>query len=139
MPRDARRRPGHVDAGPRARAAGRQGVSPKGWLASGSLVALVGGTWWAGLPAWVPSVYLGMSLAAFIAYGMDKRAAQAGRRRTPESTLHLMAFFGGWPGAMAAQHWLRHKSAKTAFLAVFWTTVLLNLGGLAIWISQGHA
>lgn len=134
MRRDARSRQGHADARSRGRGAG-----PKGWLALASLAALVGGTWWAGLPAFVPVLYLGMSLVAFVAYGLDKRAARAGRRRMPESTLHLMAFFGGWPGAMAAQHWLRHKSVKAAFLAVFWTTVLLNLGALAAWISQGHA
>lgn len=112
---------------------------PKGLLALASLGLLVLGSGWAGLPAWIPALYGGMSLVAFIAYALDKRAAQHGRRRTPEANLHMMALFGGWPGAMAAQHWLRHKSAKPAFLWVFWTTVLLNLAALAYWISQGRA
>lgn len=139
MSKEGHRRPGRVDARPQASAHGRRGAGPKGWLALASLASLVAGTWWAGLPVFVPAVYLGMSLVAFVAYALDKRAAQAGRRRTPESTLHLMAIFGGWPGAMAAQHWLRHKSVKRAFLAMFWTTVLLNLGALAFWIHQARA
>lgn len=104
-----------------------------------SLALLVAGTERAGLPLFVPALYTGMSLLAFFAYALDKRAAQAGRRRTRESSLHMMALFGGWPGAMAAQHWLRHKSSKPAFPAVFWTTALLNLVTLGLWISQDRA
>lgn len=111
---------------------------PKGGLALSSLLVLVAGSAWAGWPAFIPAIYAGMSLATFAAYAFDKRAAQAGRRRTSERSLHMLALFGGWPGAMAAQHWLRHKSLKASFLAVFWTTVLLNLGALAAWISRGH-
>jgi uncharacterized membrane protein YsdA (DUF1294 family) len=113
--------------------------SAKGWLALASLLALVAGTAWAGWPPIIPIMYAVMSLAAFAAYALDKRAAQHGRRRTPESTLHMMALFGGWPGAMAAQHWLRHKSAKPRFLAMFWTTAMLNLVALALWVGQGRA
>ena len=63
---------------------------------------------------------------------LDKAAAQAGRWRTSEATLHLLALAGGWPGALLAQHWLRHKSAKRAFRAVFWVTVVLNVTGLVV-------
>jgi uncharacterized membrane protein YsdA (DUF1294 family) len=112
---------------------------PKGGLALASLLALVAGTAWAGWPALIPVIYAGMSLATFAAYAFDKRAAQAGGRRTPESRLHMLALFGGWPGAMAAQHWLRHKSAKPRFLAMFWATAMLNLVALALWVGQGRA
>ncbi|HBD19435.1 MAG TPA: DUF1294 domain-containing protein [Arenimonas sp.] len=74
-----------------------------------------------------------MSLMALAAYAIDKSAAQAGRRRIPEKTLHLFALLGGWPGALVAQQWLRHKSVKAGFLGVFWLTVFANLG-LAAWL-----
>ncbi|KAA0875021.1 DUF1294 domain-containing protein [Nitrincola tapanii] len=59
---------------------------------------------------------------------MDKAAAQADRHRTPETILHIMALLGGWPGALFAQNFLRHKSMKVAFRTTFWWTVGLNLG-----------
>jgi uncharacterized membrane protein YsdA (DUF1294 family)/cold shock CspA family protein len=77
--------------------------------------------------------YAGISITAFIAYQLDKSAAREGRWRTPESTLHLLALLGGWPGALLAQHRLRHKSAKPSFLVSFWLTVLLNCGALG-WV-----
>jgi uncharacterized membrane protein YsdA (DUF1294 family) len=66
----------------------------------------------------------------FIAYAIDKTAAARGSRRTPESTLHMLSFFGGWPGAILAQQLLRHKSSKREFRQVFWGTVTLNVIGL---------
>lgn len=141
--RDERGRMNAVDARSQApgmpRPARATRRAAKGLLALVALGALVLGTSWVGLPPFVPGGYLGLSLVVFIAYWTDKRAAQAGRRRTPESTLHLLALAGGWPGAMAAQHWLRHKSAKVSFLVVFWATVLLNLGALAFWIHEHRA
>jgi len=67
-----------------------------------------------------------MSLATYAVYALDKSAARRRRRRVPERTLHLLAVLGGWPGALLAQHRLRHKSGKRAFLLVFRLTVLLN-------------
>lgn len=142
--RDERGRMNAVSARPAGREgprepAARSGRSAKGVLALACLATLVPGTAWLGLPALVPAGYAAMSAITFIAYAIDKRAAQAGHRRTPESTLHLMSLAGGWPGAMAAQHWLRHKSVKTSFLVVYWATVLLNVGGLAAWIFEHRA
>ncbi|WJG09423.1 DUF1294 domain-containing protein [Aliiglaciecola sp. LCG003] len=74
--------------------------------------------------------YIGISLVTFLAYLIDKSAAQEGRWRTKESTLHLFALLGGWPGALVAQNWLRHKSKKTSFRLVFCCTVVLNCSGL---------
>jgi uncharacterized membrane protein YsdA (DUF1294 family)/cold shock CspA family protein len=85
------------------------------------------------LPVALLVIYVGASLVAFLAYALDKSAAKQNRWRTPESTLHLLALVGGWPGALAAQRLLRHKSAKTSFQVMFWFTVLLNCGAL-VWL-----
>ena len=89
------------------------------------------------LPPAIPALYAGISMLTFIAYAADKAAARDGRRRTPENTLHLLALLGGWPGALLAQHRLRHKSRKASFLAVFWATVLLNCAALG-WLLAGE-
>ncbi|MDB5932722.1 MAG: cold-shock protein [Massilia sp.] len=87
------------------------------------------------LPPWVGALYLAASAACFIAYAVDKAAARAGRRRTPERTLLLLGLAGGWPGAVLAQQWLRHKSSKPSFRSKFHATVALNAGLLA-WLAS---
>ena len=69
-----------------------------------------------------------MSVACFVAYGWDKRQATNGGRRVSERTLHLMAFLGGWPGAMLGQRQYRHKTQKMSFRIVFWIVVVLHVG-----------
>lgn len=88
-----------------------------------------------GVPRWVASLYAVMSLIAFFAYWKDKVAAQAGHWRTPESTLHSLAVLGGWPGALLAQQWLRHKSSKAQFRSIFWLTVGLNVTAF-VWLHS---
>ena len=78
------------------------------------------------LPILVLGAYATFSLVTFIAYAIDKWAAMNDRWRTSESMLHLLALLGGWPGALAAQQVLRHKSRKEAFRFVFWVTVIIN-------------
>ena len=87
------------------------------------------------LPLYMPLLYAGLSVLTFITYWLDKRKAQAGRWRTPESTLQFMALLGGWPGALLAQSYLRHKSQKRAFLAVFYLAVLVNISTL-LWLHS---
>lgn len=82
------------------------------------------------LPYAVLWLYLGASMIAFAAYALDKSAAIHARRRTRESTLHLLGLIGGWPGALAAQQLLRHKSSKASFQGMFWGTVAVNCCGL---------
>lgn len=82
------------------------------------------------LPLAVVGLYAGASLLAFVVYAWDKSAAQGGHWRTAENTLHMIALFGGWPGALVAQRVLRHKSSKASFQATFWATVLVNCGVL---------
>ena len=85
------------------------------------------------LPPAVLILYVGMSLVTYLIYYLDKSAARSGRWRTKESSLHLLALLGGWPGAMVAQQRLRHKSRKQPFRFIFWLTVIANLGAL-IWL-----
>lgn len=81
----------------------------------------------------VPVFYAAASVLTFMAYALDKSAAIAGRWRTSEKTLHLLALAGGWPGALLAQQWLRHKTAKREFVAIFWLTVTLNAAACISW------
>ena len=71
------------------------------------------------LPFAILALYVIASTVAFIAYARDKSAARNDEWRTPESTLHLLGIIGGWPGALAAQSLLRHKSKKQSFLCPF--------------------
>ena len=79
------------------------------------------------------SFYFGVSLFTFVLYARDKSAAKKGGWRTKETTLHLFALIGGWPGAIIAQQKLRHKSKKQSFRFIFWVTVLLNMG-VFVWL-----
>jgi uncharacterized membrane protein YsdA (DUF1294 family)/cold shock CspA family protein len=82
-------------------------------------------------------VYFAMSVITFIAYALDKSSAARSARRTSERTLHGLSLAGGWPGALLAQQFLRHKSAKAGFRKVFWTTVALNVAAFVVLCSPG--
>lgn len=71
--------------------------------------------------------YLVLSGFTFLTYWRDKRSAQTGKWRVPEANLQILALIGGWPGALLAQNYLRHKSKKRAFLLVFWVAVIANV------------
>ena len=88
------------------------------------------------LPHHILWLYLVMSVTTFVFYAMDKAAAQKGRQRTPESSLHALALLGGWPGALYAQQLLRHKSRKQPFRVVFWITLALNVTALGYLVSD---
>lgn len=82
-------------------------------------------------PAGIAVIFIGFSVATYIAYAKDKRAAINGEWRVSEGSLHLMALLCGWPGAVVAQQKLRHKTRKVSFLAVFWLTVAVNVAAFA--------
>lgn len=123
----------------RARAPGAAVLKPQGpasCLAIGAfaLLYLVAVLRWR-LPAWPIAVYAVASAATIVVYAVDKSAARLGRWRIPESTLLTLGLCCGWPGAIAAQLWLRHKSSKTAFRLMFWGTVLMNMAAFT-WLAQ---
>lgn len=68
-----------------------------------------------------------MSVVTLGYYAWDKRQARKQGWRIPEKRLHILSLLGGWPGALIGQRWLRHKSIKAKFRAVFWLTVLIHL------------
>ena len=86
-------------------------------------------------PLFIAVAYAGVSLITFFAYALDKSAARRNAWRTPESTLHVLALAGGWPGALLAQQFLRHKSRKAEFRSVFWGTVVVNVAAFVILFS----
>jgi len=126
-------------ARPSERAArARWGMATLGAIPAFLVLYLVLAVVWR-LPPWVAGLYLAVSLTTFVAYAVDKSAASRGAWRTPESTLHLFALAGGWPGALLAQQFLRHKSTKQPFRQVFWATTLLNVAGLVVLASPLRA
>lgn len=90
--------------------------------------------WQRQVPRWVLPASVLLNLGAFLAYWHDKFAAQNGRWRIKEDTLHLWSLAGGWGGAWFAQQVLRHKSVKASFRAIYWSTVMTHCAAvLGIW------
>lgn len=100
------------------------------WLAA---LLAVNRAW--GVPPLLWLVYAALGAFTFMAYWRDKSAARHGRWRTPESTLQLLALLGGWPGAVLAQQWLRHKSSKASFQATFWLMAALHVAAV-LWLCS---
>lgn len=100
------------------------------------LILLVAAWLAGGFSASVLLVYVVASAVAFVMYALDKKAAREDRWRIAESSMHLIALFGGWPGALLAQRTLRHKTRKSGFQILFRLTVLVNCGVLAWLITS---
>ena len=81
-------------------------------------------------------IYVAVSIISFVAYYLDKNAAEHGGWRIQENTLHILALLGGWPGAYAAQRIIRHKTIKEPFRQVFVVSVILNIVGFILYSSS---
>jgi len=111
--------------------------APMQWLLIAAYTAFFAWAIRAGrLPMEAAGVPLLLSAITWVAYALDKYAAQHGRWRTPEATLHLLELLGGWPGAIAAQQWLRHKSRKAGYRFTFWSVTVLHLVVLTWWVFR---
>lgn len=126
-------------AAPRRPSSPRSGAAPAGarwvlWLLPPWIALLGCGLWLQRLPWWGIAAIVALNAVTLFAYAFDKDAAQKGRWRTQEQTLHLFALLGGWPAAGLAQRMLRHKSSKAAFLQVYAATAVLHCIGLAAWV-----
>lgn len=85
--------------------------------------------------AWLYLVALAlMSVATFVAYGLDKRRARRNAWRIPEAMLHTMELFGGWPGALLARQMFHHKTRKLSYRVVFYMIVALHTGLIGWWV-----
>lgn len=67
-----------------------------------------------------------ISLLTVSLYSLDKHAAITNQQRVPEASLHIAALLGGWPGALIARSFLRHKTSKNRFIIFFWMSVVIN-------------
>lgn len=123
-----------VGAG-RSQASGRSVVRPL--LACGFFTALALLVAFGRLPVLALGAYAGISALTFLAYASDKAAARRNAWRTRESTLHMLGLAGGWPGALLAQHLLRHKSVKQSFKHSLWFTIFANCVALGWFMSTG--
>lgn len=79
----------------------------------------------------IAAAYALLSLLTYAVYAVDKHSSRSAQWRVAESSLHLLALAGGWPGASVARHRLRHKTVKQPFRTVFAITILLNCAGFA--------
>ena len=121
-------------------------TAPQGWHASSDvsygvvlcwLLLMLGAAVLWGVPHMLCLLYACLSMLAFMAYWQDKWAARKGQWRTPEITLQILALGGGWPGALLAQQWLRHKSSKPRFQRQFWLMVLINVTAV-LWLCSPY-
>lgn len=80
--------------------------------------------------------FAAVNLAAFVMMGADKRRAQTGQWRIPESTLMTAAVIGGGIGILAGMHVFRHKTRKPKFAVG--VPVILAIQAAAILIFAAH-
>jgi uncharacterized membrane protein YsdA (DUF1294 family) len=109
-----------------------------GMLTIGASAALAFGLYkGVGLPilwGWL----VGVNIVTALTWWYDKRRAQAGAWRVPESNLILLVLLGGTIAALAASQGLRHKTSKVSFRVGFWIAVLIQIGLLAGWWYVVH-
>ena len=74
-----------------------------------------------------------LNLAAFAAFGADKRRARRGAWRVPEKTLFLLALLGGSLGAVCGMCAFRHKTRHWRFRYGL-PAILLAHCALMIWL-----
>ncbi|MBC8206823.1 MAG: DUF1294 domain-containing protein [Kiritimatiellales bacterium] len=71
--------------------------------------------------------YLGViSVITVFAYKSDKRKAESNSWRTPEATLHLYEFLGGWAAGFCSQRIFRHKISKKGYQSGFWFIAVIH-------------
>ena len=68
-----------------------------------------------------------INAVGFMVYALDKFLAKRSWLRVPESLLHLLAFTGATPAAIAAQQLFWHKTTKRSFQVMFWLIALVQV------------
>ena len=77
------------------------------------------------------------SVAAFAAFGIDKRRARRGAWRIPEAVLLGLAFAGGSPGALLGMRAFHHKVRSPEFVFGLPLIVVAQLALLAFLLNLG--
>jgi uncharacterized membrane protein YsdA (DUF1294 family) len=76
-----------------------------------------------------------LSVVTFLVFGWDKRKARNGRWRTPEATLLLLAWLGGFVGAWWGMKVFRHKTRKTSFRVKMLLATILSPAWLVLYYA----
>ncbi len=86
---------------------------------------------------WILAAYFAaINLAAFIAFGVDKRRAIKDKWRIRERTLLFLAALGGSLGALAGMRLFHHKTLKKKFSVVVPAILFLQLLAAAcVWYT----
>lgn len=71
-----------------------------------------------------------INITTFIAYWLDKRAAQKRAWRVSEKNLHLLEFMGGWIGAYIAQKTFNHKTSKQSYQRMYKVMILMEFAAI---------
>ena len=82
-----------------------------------------------------------LSATSLAQFGIDKHRARLKQSRIPESHLLLVAFLGGWPGALVGMVAFRHKTIKRSFQIKFAMSVIVSLAaylGVFALLSQAR-
>ena len=91
-------------------------------------------------PTTLAAAFIALNLLAFAMFGIDKAKARVGAWRVAETTLLMLAFFGGTLGAYAGRAVFRHKTRKQPFnsnLFAIAVVQVLGLGALIGWWISG--
>lgn len=86
-------------------------------------------------PANLVTAFIALNFFAFAAFGIDKMKAERGAWRVQESTLLMLAFIGGTPGAYAGRALFRHKTRKQPFSSQLHTIAFLQVIGIGLLIG----
>ncbi len=68
-----------------------------------------------------------VSSVTFLIFTIDKFQAIRRGRRIPEWFLHLLELLGGWPGSLAAQVLVHHKSRKRSYRLALILIIITHL------------
>lgn len=76
---------------------------------------------------------ISVNLIAFVEMVLDKRYAEAGMRRTPESRLLCWAALGGALGMVTAARFANHKTRKRPFATWMMIWLWIDIVLIALW------